>query len=123
MLISHLVLPLAPRLSPEAPTMCGMLVLSRFFNFSFSYISSDIMLSIAPVSKSVLILVFKLLFVNIWNTVPVVVVGVVLLWESCLLLADAVCTFYLVNVVCCYQCAKDNVRVFIEELLYLFYTA
>ena len=52
--------------------MRGMLVLLRFFNFSFSYISSDIMLFIAPVSKSVLILVFKLLFVNIWNTVPVV---------------------------------------------------
>ena len=72
MLISHLVLPLAPRLSPEAPTTCGMLVLSRFFNFSFSYISSDITLFIAPVSKSVLIFVFKLLFANIWNTVPVV---------------------------------------------------
>ena len=52
--------------------MCGILVLSRFFNFSFLYISSDIMLFIAPVSKSVLILVFKLLFVNISNTVPVV---------------------------------------------------
>ena len=52
--------------------MCGMLVLLRFFNFSFSYISSDIMLFIAPVSMSVLILIFKLLFANIWNTVPVV---------------------------------------------------
>ena len=72
MLISHLVLPLAPRLSPEAPTMCGMLVVSRFCNLSFLYISSDIMLFIAPVSKSVLILVFKLLFANTWNTVPVV---------------------------------------------------
>ena len=72
MLISHLVLPLAPRLSPEAPTTWRMLVLSRFFNFSFSYISSDITLFMAPVSKSVLILVFKLLFANIWNTVPVV---------------------------------------------------
>ena len=72
MLISHLVFPLAPRLSPEAPTTCGMLVLLRFFNFSFPYISSDITLFMAPVSKSVLILVSKLLFVNIWNTVPVV---------------------------------------------------
>ena len=72
MLILHLVLPLAPRLSPEAPTTCGMLVWLRFLNFSFSYISSDITLFIAPVSKSVLILVFKLLFANIWNTVPVV---------------------------------------------------
>ena len=47
-------------------------MLSRFFNFSFLYISSDKTLFIAPVSKSVLILVFKLLFANIWNTVPVV---------------------------------------------------
>ena len=72
MLILHLVRPLVPRLLPEAPTTCGMLVPSRFFNFSFSYISSDIMLFIAPVSKSVLILVLKLLFAKIWNTVPVV---------------------------------------------------
>ena len=72
MLISHLVLPLAPRLLPEAPTTCGMLVLSRLFSFNFLYISSDITLFIAPVSKSVLFLVFKLLFANIWNTVPVV---------------------------------------------------
>ena len=72
MLISHLVLSLAPRLSPEAPTTCGMLVLSRFFSFNFLYISSDITLFIALVLKSVLILVFKLLFTNIWNTVPVV---------------------------------------------------
>ena len=70
MLISHLVLPLAPRLSPKAPTMCGMLVLSRLFSFNFLYISSDITLFMAPVLKSVLILVFKLLFANIWNTVP-----------------------------------------------------
>ena len=55
MLISHLVLPLVPRLLPEAPITCGMLVLLRFFNLSFSYISSDITLFIAPVSKSVLI--------------------------------------------------------------------
>ena len=72
MLISHLVLPLTPRLLPEAPTTCRMLVLSRLFDFSFLYISSDITLFIAPVSKSVLILVFKLLFAHIWNTVPVV---------------------------------------------------
>ena len=72
MLISHLVLPLASRLLPEAPTTCGMLVLLRLFNFNFLYISSDITLFIAPVSKSVLILVFTLLFANIWNTVSVV---------------------------------------------------
>ena len=72
MFTSHLVLPLAPKLLPEAPTTCGILVLSRSFNFSFSYISSDITLFTAPVSKSVLILMFRLLFAKIWNTVPVV---------------------------------------------------
>ena len=72
MLTSHLVLPLAPKLSPEAPTMCGILVVLRSFNFSFLYISSDITLFMAPVSKSVLILMFRLLFAKIWNTVPVV---------------------------------------------------
>ena len=34
-MILHLVLPLAPKLSPEAPTTCGMLVVSKSFNFSF----------------------------------------------------------------------------------------
>ena len=72
MLISHLVRPLEPKLLPEAPTTCGILVLSRSFNFNFLYISSAITLFIAPVSKSVLILVFQLLFAKIWNTVPVV---------------------------------------------------
>ena len=72
MFTSHLVLPLAPKLAPEAPTMSGILVVSRSFNFSFLYISSDIMLFITPVSKSVLILMFRSLFAKIWNTVPVV---------------------------------------------------
>ena len=72
MLISHLVLPLVPKLLPEAPTMCGILVLSRSFNFNVLYVSSDIMLFMAPVSKSVLILVFRLLFAKNWNTMPVV---------------------------------------------------
>ena len=72
MLTSHLVIPLAPKLSPEAPTTCGILVVLRSFNFSFSYISSDMTLFITPVSKSVLILMFRLLFTKIWNTVPVV---------------------------------------------------
>ena len=72
MLTSHLVLPLAPKLLPDAPTTCGMLVVLRSCNFSFSYISSDITLFMAPVSKSVLILMFRLLFAKIWNTVPVV---------------------------------------------------
>ena len=72
MFTSHLVLPLAPKLSPEAPTMCGILVVLRLFNFSFLYISRDITLFMAPVSKSVLILISRLLFAKIWNTVPVV---------------------------------------------------
>ena len=64
MLISHLVLPLGPKLSPEAPTTCGMLVVSKSFNFSFSYIFQDITLFMAPVSNSVLILASKILFAN-----------------------------------------------------------
>ena len=63
-LILHLVLPLAPKLSPEAPTTCGMLVVSKSFNFSFSYIFQDIILFMAPVSKSVLIFTSKLLSAN-----------------------------------------------------------
>ena len=49
-----------------------ILVVLRSFNFSFSYISSDITLFMAAVSKSVLILMFRLLFAKIWNTVLVV---------------------------------------------------
>ena len=64
MLILHLVLPLVPKLSPEAPITCGMLVVSKSFKFSFWYIFQDIMLFMAPVSKSVLILTSKLLFAN-----------------------------------------------------------
>ena len=51
MLTSHFVLPLAPRLSPEAPTTCGMLDVSKSFRFNFLYIFQDIMLFMAPVSK------------------------------------------------------------------------
>ena len=65
MLTSHLVLPLAPILSPEASTTCGMLVVLRSFYFSFSYISRDMTLFMAPVSKSVLILMSRLLFAKI----------------------------------------------------------
>ena len=64
MLISHLVLPVAPKLSPEATTKCGMLDVSKSFNFNFWYIFQDITLFMAPVSKSVLILTSKLLFAN-----------------------------------------------------------
>ena len=69
MLTSHFVL---PRLSPQAPTTCGMLDVSKLSNFSFLYIFHDITLFMAPVSKSVLIFVSKLLFANVWNTVHVV---------------------------------------------------
>ena len=72
MLTLHLVLPLAPKLLPEAPTTCGMLDVFRLFNFSFSYISKDMTLFTDPVSKNVLILTSRLLFAKIWNTVPVV---------------------------------------------------
>ena len=72
MFISHLVLPLAPKLSPEGPTMYGMLVVLRSSSFNFLYISSDITLFMAPVSKRVFIFIAWLLFAKIWNTVPVV---------------------------------------------------
>ena len=58
------VLPLAPKLSPDTPTICGMLVLSNSFRFNFCYIFQDITLFMAPVSNSVLIFMSKLLFAN-----------------------------------------------------------
>ena len=72
MLILHLVLPLAPKHSPDTPTMCGMLDVFRSLSFSFLYISKDMTLFMAPVLKSVLILTSKLLFAKICYTVPVV---------------------------------------------------
>ena len=72
MLISHVVLPLVPKLSPDAPTTCGMLAVSKLFSFSCWDIFQEITLFIAPVSKSVFIFKSELLFANIWNTVPVV---------------------------------------------------
>ena len=71
MLISHLVLPLAPKLLPEAPTTCETLDVSIFPNLSLLCISQDITLFMAPVSMHVLIFVSRLLFANTWNTVPV----------------------------------------------------
>ena len=41
MLTLHLVLPLVPKFLPEAPTMCGLLDVSKSFSFSFLYISKD----------------------------------------------------------------------------------
>ena len=72
MLILHLVLLLVPKLSPEAPTTCSMLVVSKSFKFNFWYIIQDITLFMAPVSKSVLTFTSRLLYANTWNTVPVV---------------------------------------------------
>ena len=72
MWISHLVLPLVPKLSPDAPTTYGMLAVSKSFSFSCCYVFQDIMLFMAPVSQSVLIFNSTLLFANISNTVPVV---------------------------------------------------
>ena len=72
MLTLHLVLPLAPKLSPDAPTMCSMLGVFNSSNFNFWQVSKDITLFMAPVSKSVLIFMSELLLATIWNTVPVV---------------------------------------------------
>ena len=72
MFISHLVLSLVPKHSPEAPTTCGMLDVFKLLSFNLSYISRDMTLFMAPVSNSVFIFVAKLLFAKIWNTVPVV---------------------------------------------------
>ena len=65
--ISHFTLPITPRLVPSAPTTLGNPVESRFSSLSFLYMSPDITLLEAPVSKSVLICVF--LIVD-GNTVP-----------------------------------------------------
>ena len=65
MFISHLVLPLVPKLLPEAPTTCGMLAVFKLFSFSFLYISRDITLFMAPVSKSVFIFMVRLLFAKV----------------------------------------------------------
>ena len=72
MLTSHFVLSLVPKLSPEAPTTCGMLDVSKLFSFSFLYMFQDFTLFMAPVLKIVLIFISKLLFANVWNTAPVV---------------------------------------------------
>ena len=72
MLISHLVLSLVPKLSPDAPTTCGMFIVSKSLSFNSWYIFQNMTLFIAPVSNSVLILRFKFLLANVWNTVPVV---------------------------------------------------
>ena len=72
MFISHLVLLLVPKLSPDAPTTCGMQLLSRFLMPSLWYISKEITLFMAPVSKSVLILRSGFLLAKIGNIVPLV---------------------------------------------------
>ena len=82
MLISYLVLPLAPKLSPDAPTTCGMLAVSKLLSFNCWYIFQDTMLFMAPVSKNVLIFNSKFLFANIWNTVPVLGPSLSMLYMS-----------------------------------------
>ena len=56
MFTSHLALPRAPKLSPDAPTMRGMFVLSSFCTFNVLYITRDMTLFMAPVSNKVFIL-------------------------------------------------------------------
>ena len=67
--ISQLILPIAPRLVPFAPTTVGKIFMSRFLlsRFSFLNVSPDITLLDAPVSNSVNTSLFAML---ILNTVP-----------------------------------------------------
>ena len=67
--ISQLILPIAPKLVPFAPTTVGKFFVSRslLFNFSFLNVSPDITLLDAPVSNSVNTSLFAML---ILNTVP-----------------------------------------------------
>ena len=63
----HLVLPTTPRLEPEALTTLGSPVSIRVGLSNLFYISTDITLRVAPVSKRVLILCFP---ICVTNTVP-----------------------------------------------------
>ena len=57
MSISQLILPMGPKLVPSALTIFGSLVVFSGPSFSLLYISPDITLLVAPVSKSEFILV------------------------------------------------------------------
>ena len=67
--ISQLILPIAPRLVPFAPTTVGKFFVSRFLlsRFNFLNVSPDITLLDAPVSNNVNTSLFAML---ILNTVP-----------------------------------------------------
>ena len=67
MFISQLILPMDPKLVPSAPTTFGSLVVSTGPNFSLLYISPDITLLVAPVSRSEFILVSLM---EVGRTVP-----------------------------------------------------
>ena len=67
MFISQHILPMAPRLVPSAPTTFGSLVVSSGPSLSLLYISPDITLFVAPVSKSAFILVSLM---EVGKTVP-----------------------------------------------------
>ena len=66
MFISQLILPMAPKLVPSTPTTFGSLV-SSGPSISLLYISPDITLLVAPVSKSEFILVSLM---EVGKTVP-----------------------------------------------------
>ena len=67
MFISQLILPMAPKLVPSAPTTFGSFVVSSGPSFSLLYITPDITLLVAPVSKSEFILVSLM---EVGKTVP-----------------------------------------------------
>ena len=67
MLISQLILPMAPKLVPSAPTTFGSPLVSSGPSFSLLYMSPDITLLVAPVSKSEFILVC---LIDVGKTVP-----------------------------------------------------
>ena len=67
MFISQLILPMVPKLVPSAPTTFGSLLVSSGPSFSLLYMSPDITLLVAPVSKSEFILVC---LIDVGKTVP-----------------------------------------------------
>ena len=67
MAISQVILPMAARLVPSVPTTFGSQFVSSSPSSSFLYMSPDITLFVAPVSKSALIFVS---FMDDRKTVP-----------------------------------------------------
>ena len=70
MFTAHLALPRAPKLSPDASMMHGILALSICCILSVLYIESNITLFMAPVSNRVFIFSPALPFVITGKTVP-----------------------------------------------------